>query len=237
MTMYRFASEVGMHQSLYPNPDQMMEDDDDIDSLDVVRSADHCPFWYFSPDHEAFYGLDPGGIYEVTAAGPVQVIDEAHFGLSDDVDIDAFEFTWLEEPSVPGGLALAVIFSVDEDDPLTPLVDESGGLPPNVLFGSYLTGWFFELSDPLQDDIDAVTIWRESLRKVCRGDANCDMTINWRDIDYFVAAMNDNVTSWTALFAPSVPTCPFENNDVNGDGTVSWRDIDPLVAVMNTTCP
>lgn len=72
---------------------------------------------------------------------------------------------------------------------------------------------------------------------VCRGDSNCDDTISWRDIDYFVAAMNDNTAAWTALFAPGAPTCAFANNDVNADGTVSWRDIDPLVAVMNTNCP
>ncbi|MCK4342056.1 MAG: lamin tail domain-containing protein [Phycisphaerae bacterium] len=72
---------------------------------------------------------------------------------------------------------------------------------------------------------------------VCRGDSNCDDAINWRDIDYFVAAMNDNVAAWEAMFLPGSPTCPFENNDVNADGTVNWRDIDPFVAVMNTTCP
>ncbi|MCK4341956.1 MAG: hypothetical protein KAY37_09565, partial [Phycisphaerae bacterium] len=72
---------------------------------------------------------------------------------------------------------------------------------------------------------------------VCRGDSNCDEAINWRDIDFFVAAMNDNIAAWEAMFAPGTPSCPFENNDVNDDGSVNWRDIDPFVAVMNTTCP
>ncbi|MCK4343078.1 MAG: hypothetical protein KAY37_15290 [Phycisphaerae bacterium] len=72
---------------------------------------------------------------------------------------------------------------------------------------------------------------------VCAGDSNCDEAISWRDIDYFVAAMNDNVAAWEAMFAPGEPSCSFDNNDVNGDGTVNWRDIDPFVAVMNTTCP
>ncbi|MCK4342732.1 MAG: hypothetical protein KAY37_13525 [Phycisphaerae bacterium] len=71
----------------------------------------------------------------------------------------------------------------------------------------------------------------------CPGDSNCDGVISWRDIDYFVAAMNDNVAAWIAMFLPGVPTCSFENNDVNADGTVSWRDIDPIVELMNTTCP
>ncbi|MCK4341092.1 MAG: hypothetical protein KAY37_05135 [Phycisphaerae bacterium] len=72
---------------------------------------------------------------------------------------------------------------------------------------------------------------------VCSADSNCDAEIDWRDIDYFVAAMNDNVTAWESLFAPDTPVCPFENNDVNADGSVNWRDIDPLVELMNTTCP
>ncbi len=74
-------------------------------------------------------------------------------------------------------------------------------------------------------------------REVCPGDSNCDWLIYWRDIDYFVAAQNDNVAAWEAMFLPGTPTCSFENNDVNGDGTVNWRDIDPFVALMNTTCP
>ncbi len=71
----------------------------------------------------------------------------------------------------------------------------------------------------------------------CPGDSNCDGAVNWRDIDYFVAAQNDNLSAWAALFAPDVPSCPFENNDVNDDGGVNWRDIDAFVAVQNTTCP
>ncbi|MCK4343538.1 MAG: hypothetical protein KAY37_17635, partial [Phycisphaerae bacterium] len=71
----------------------------------------------------------------------------------------------------------------------------------------------------------------------CAGDSNCDGAVSWRDIDFFVAAMNDNVAAWEAMFLPGTPSCPFENNDVNADGTVNWRDIDPFVAIMNTTCP
>ncbi|MCK4340657.1 MAG: hypothetical protein KAY37_02895 [Phycisphaerae bacterium] len=76
-----------------------------------------------------------------------------------------------------------------------------------------------------------------STSAVCPGDSNCDDSVSWRDIDYLVAAMNDNVSAWEAMFLPGTPTCSFENNDVNADGTVNWRDIDPFVALMNTTCP
>ncbi|MCK4341975.1 MAG: carboxypeptidase regulatory-like domain-containing protein [Phycisphaerae bacterium] len=72
---------------------------------------------------------------------------------------------------------------------------------------------------------------------VCRGDANCDAEISWRDIDFFVAGMNDNQAAWEEMFLPGSPACSFTNLDVNIDGTVSWRDIDPFVEVMNTTCP
>ncbi len=70
----------------------------------------------------------------------------------------------------------------------------------------------------------------------CRGDANCDGGINWRDIDYFVAAMSGE-QSWRDMFLPGTPGCTYANNDVNGDGVVNWRDIDPFVAVMGTSCP
>jgi hypothetical protein len=70
----------------------------------------------------------------------------------------------------------------------------------------------------------------------CLGDSNCDGGISWRDIDFFVAAMNDNAAAWEAMFTGD-PACTFYNNDVNEDGTVNWRDIDPFVALMNTVCP
>jgi acyl CoA:acetate/3-ketoacid CoA transferase alpha subunit len=71
---------------------------------------------------------------------------------------------------------------------------------------------------------------------VCLGDANCDGTITWRDIDYLITAQNDNQSGWAALF-PAGPTCSFANLDLNGDGQVNWRDIDPFIARMNTNCP
>ena len=70
----------------------------------------------------------------------------------------------------------------------------------------------------------------------CAGDGNCDNAINWRDIDYFVAAMGGE-QAWQDMFLPGSPSCPYANNDVDGDGAVSWRDIDPFVALMNAPCP
>ena len=86
-------------------------------------------------------------------------------------------------------------------------------------------------------NIDDVEIWGLVAGPAgCPGDANCDDGVNWRDIDYFVSALNSQV-AWTAMFAPGTPTCPFSNNDANGDGSVNWRDIDSLVTLMGTVCP
>ncbi len=82
-------------------------------------------------------------------------------------------------------------------------------------------------------NVDATEYARFPL--VCRGDCNCDRTISWRDIDYFVAALTSQ-SAWESMFLPTSPGCPFSNNDANGDGAVSWRDIDPFVGLMNTTC-
>ncbi len=81
----------------------------------------------------------------------------------------------------------------------------------------------------------------------CAGDSNCDGAVNWRDIDFFVAAQNDNEAGWQALHEQTYGTpapCPFANNDIGGpngtdqpDGHVTWRDIDGFVALQNTSCP
>ncbi len=70
----------------------------------------------------------------------------------------------------------------------------------------------------------------------CAGDANCDHCVNWRDIDYLIAAQNDNDVRWQQLFEGGNPPCPFANLDTNTDGRVNWRDIDSFIALMNTTC-
>ena len=180
MMSYPIADEVTVHQSMFPNPDAGDIDDDDVDSLDIVPHEDECPEWYFSPDHEAHLGLDPGGIYLVLSPGFVQVVDEfIHLGIPEDTDIDAFEFVWIEDQNVAGALSLAVAYSVDDDDPLTLGVDESGGLDPKMIYASYMTGWSFPLlMNPLDDDVDALTAWLESLEEeqteaCCLPDGTC----------------------------------------------------------------
>jgi len=161
LIIYPIADELTVHGSMAPNPDNGDIDDDDVDSLDIVPDQEACPVWYFTADHEAHLGLDPGDIYEVTAGGPIKVVDEwIHLGVPEDADIDAFEFVWLVDPQDPTGmLSFGIVFSVDEDDPLTPGVDESGGLLPMVIYGSVFCGYHFPVSDPMWDDVDALTSW------------------------------------------------------------------------------
>ncbi|UCF35136.1 MAG: fibronectin type III domain-containing protein [Phycisphaerales bacterium] len=173
---YPIEDETTLHTSLWPNPLLDEEEDDDVDSLDVLLYYEDppdpvCETWLFSPDHEATYIytppglLDPGDIYEVLPGGGfVQAIDDVtHLGLDDDTDIDAFEFVWTVLDWDSAGnehKVLTLLFSVDDDDPLTPQ-DESGALDPAMIYASYLTGSFFEFIDhPLRDDVDALTAWR-----------------------------------------------------------------------------
>ncbi len=143
--------------------------DDDVDALDVEEHR----FWYYSPDHEANMGLDPGGIYVTDLQTPVsaaaQVIDDVlNLGLSEDTDVDAWEFAAMDRAEYmrifgidpdPTGLFqnfLVGLFSVDQNDPDTdmaggPVVDESGGLIPGGVYVSNLVGMSVLLVDYTQD--------------------------------------------------------------------------------------
>lgn|GEM_PF-712286 len=247
--VYPAASEEDVHPDLRPNPDLDEAEDDDVDSLDIVRNDNPnepdgpiglCPYWTWSPDHEATGapGIDPGGVYLTSMLGggaPVQVVDEVlHLGLPESTDIDAFEFAWL--PTDEGApMALALIFSVDDDDPMT-AVDESGGLMPGMLYGSFLTGGSFPLltaGDPaIEDDIDALTIWCEPLGEEpeaceCVGDMNGDGVRNGLDIQAFTNC----VTSGPAV----APGCACA--DITGDGAVDMADVADFVALMLSKAP
>ncbi|MBN2572838.1 MAG: T9SS type A sorting domain-containing protein [Ignavibacteriales bacterium] len=159
---YPYSDEKFFHPVLTPNPDFIENDDDDIDALDIMY-CDSCLFWYFSSDHEADLGLKPGSIYLYSLGnppGPIEVINSVnHLGiLNNHVDIDAFEFVWLLDTMYSGYYAFALLFSVDDDDPLTVGMNESGGLDPRVIYGSFLNGSHFIYLNPhLPDDIDAIT--------------------------------------------------------------------------------
>lgn len=158
---YPFLTESLLHPNLFPDPLPFSDQDDDADALDIRDNQ--CPIWYFTVDHEASFGLDPGTIYMKVGGGPgggfVGVIDPTvHLGLLFGVDIDAFEFIWLYDQQ-SGGDGLALLFSVNDDDFATPQ-DESSGLDPRMLYASFLNGSSFPFLDaPLEDDIDALATW------------------------------------------------------------------------------
>lgn len=230
-SQYPWASEQDLHSDLAPNPDAVQADDDDVDSINMLIDEPGgigCPFWYFSADHEAnnFPALDPGSIYLVTGAGPpVQIIDDVtHLGLPESTDIDAFEFAWLPHPGA-GQDALAVLFSVDEDDPLTAAV-ESGGRNPRMIYGSFLNGAHFALFPGSYtvnlDDIDALTISRENpIQCHCPADVNADGTVNGLDASEFLDCL---------LMGGSLADCVCA--DMDGSGSVDMADVSLFVAAL-----
>jgi hypothetical protein len=240
VALYQIADEVTVHQSLQPNPDAIEDEDDDVDSLDIgATDMVICAQWYFTADHEATgispFGmpLDPGDIYEVIPGlGPVLVIDDVNnLGVPDDTDVDAFEFAiGLDATGAP---ILTVLFSVDEDDPLTP-GDESGGLDPRMIYVSDLMGMMSPpvpgLLKPLWDDVDGLTVWRDTLQTnptICLGDLDCDGSVTFADINPFVLRL----TNPPGYFA-AYPTCPNQNGDMSCDGRVDFADINPFVSLL-----
>lgn len=162
------ASETDVHPDLAPNPIAGSQDeDDDVDALDMLDTTPGCETFWFSADHEAKSIFHPGIIYASAPGGPVPAIrPDVHLGIPGDgdnayVDIDAFEWVFLPDTTDPTIQYLAVLFSVDDDDPTTAL-DESGGLSPNVIYASFLNGTHFKLfypTDDLDDDVDAIANW------------------------------------------------------------------------------
>lgn len=236
-------AEDRLHVSLAPNPDINQGDDDDVDGLDIYDDPAICDNWYFTADHEATWNhpllggaLNPGVIYQAVPGGPpVPVIDPTiHLGLHAGVDIDAFEFVLLKDPTSPSGSSfLAIIFSVNDNDPLTP-DDESAGLNPRVLYASFLDGAFFDLTGtPLDDDIDALTAYRLPFSTYttpitppapCPGDANGDRVVNGADLSVLLGQ-----------FGQPVP--PGTGADFNNDGIVNGADLSVLLSNFGNVCP
>lgn len=76
--------------------------------------------------------------------------------------------------------------------------------------------------------IDDVTITQLGCSTgVLRGDANCDGSVDFFDIDPFVLSLFDP-TAYLAAF----PNCDLDHCDANADGDVNFFDIDPFVDVL-----
>ncbi len=177
--------ELTIHVNMPPNPDPGNPLDDDVDALDMISGSSQCPYWYFSPDHEAPGRDNTGGIlnwgsvYEVQSpSGAVEVVNPVlHLGLPDSTDVDAFEFAWVWD-TLAARLGLGMLFSVDDDDPITSY-DESGGLDPRILYVSFLNGTHFAFyPNPLYDDIDAISTYINSLNGTPGGGTTTGMIHN-----------------------------------------------------------
>jgi|GEM_PF-2478410 len=165
---------------LGPNPPDTVNDDD-VDALDCGEHRS----WYWSADHEANMGDDPGSIYETDKlAGAVNktlVIDDSTaalatglwLGVNKDTDIDAWEFVAIGyntysdifgKPPVGASATdwiLCGLFSPDADDIDTAGVsdlygNESGGLLDNSIYISDLLGTYV-LMATYDGGVDALT--------------------------------------------------------------------------------
>ncbi len=212
--------------------------DDDVNALNAVAAGvAACGVELFSVSHEASGPpdlssptfppppmLDAGHVYEYDPAvgAPVLAVHKGvHLGLPPGADLDAFEVVWLSAPGV--GKALALLFSVDDDDPAT-AEDESGGLDPTVIYYSFLTGDSAVFVDGLHDNVDAITAYVRPILPpdaqapqcpTCPGDLTGDGAVTGDDIPPFVACTID----------PAACTSPCAEmsaaDDVGGAGNVA----------------
>ena len=159
------GSESELHPALSPSPDSTgSQFNDDIDAMDAAF-CEACSTIYFSVSHEApgvanGQLLNPGIIYQVIPGGnPEPVIyPSKNLGLPDTigVDLDAFDFCWLEDTS--GQIKFAILFSVSADDFET-AVNESGLLDPHTIYYSFLDGTYGELENMVFEyDIDGLSV-------------------------------------------------------------------------------
>lgn len=84
-------------------------------------------------------------------------------------------------------------------------------------------------SDVGDDEFVVTGVWLPPFSG-CQGDFNCDGTIDFQDIDPFIAELS---------MGPSCCDGIGYNCDVNGDGRVDFQDVDAFVVLLSTgaTCP
>lgn len=154
--------EEGFDPALFPNPAAGSPGfNDDINALAGFYTdpglSGCADFTCVSVSAEARYGLDPGIIYGAPAGGTlVPLITPNDLGLPWGVDIDALDFTWWVDPA-SGQVALALLFSVSEDLPVT-IENESGGRDPAIVYVSFMDGTHQPTGVSGVDDVDGITV-------------------------------------------------------------------------------
>jgi hypothetical protein len=127
----------------------------------------------------------------------------------------------------------------------------AGGVTCNCIARWSATGGWQPLGSGMDYVVDALTVYNGELiagggfttagghpcafvaRWSCTpliGDMNCDGTIDFGDVNPFVAHLSD-FGAWQMTF----PGCPPENGDINGDGIYgqgSFGDINPFVELL-----
>ena len=78
----------------------------------------------------------------------------------------------------------------------------------------------WEYGDPIFPDI-------RLMRRLPRGDLNCDGVFNGADIDPFFLALGD-----PPGYAAAFPDCDSTLGDINGDGSLNGGDIDPFFELL-----
>lgn len=167
-TYFLYRNEADVSPLLAPSPPSLFPPDlnDDIDALDMVADPALCSHQYFSVDHEAHYihkgdTLRPGFIYQYIQPDSIfgVIHPMLHLGLSNEIDIDAFEFAWLWD-TAQLRYGLGIVFSVSANDPFDP-TDYTGGLAPGALYASLLNGSYFEMLPAIGAgmNIDALTFF------------------------------------------------------------------------------
>lgn len=71
--------------------------------------------------------------------------------------------------------------------------------------------------------------------RIVPGDCDCDMDVDYFDINFFIAALGDDEPAWQALHLAKFgmePACPFANCDADGNGGVDYFDIQPFLDLL-----
>jgi hypothetical protein len=230
---YPFQSEAELHPSLGPDPDPSSPQlDDDVDGLDIRDGQ--CNRWYFTVDHEASFGLNPGAVYEKLGGGPgagfMQVVDPVfNLGLIPGVDMDALEFCWLYNVTL-GGAGLALLFSVDVDDPGTP-DNESGGLDPGMIYYSFLDGVSQPyLVTPLSENLDALAAWDFPLFSNYIAPPNPCQPVN--NLTILSAGSNVNLNFTAPQVGTYVAYQTTNSNQVGAPPAIGWVNIGTATALL-----